>query len=525
LRLMKKKKYSYVVVGINNTNNFASKDFGITEQTIAFIDSLKKRNGIILDVFASPYVLSRFENTNNIAALIVSYQDNAVTEDLSAQLIFGALSSGGKLPVTASPEFPVNTGFVTTDTLRLKYTMPAALGIDEKYLSQIDSIAKDGILKKAYPGCVILAAKDGKVFYNKAFGYHTYENKVPTLTSDIFDMASITKIEASTMAIMKLYDEGKLDLDKHLEDYLPYLKGSNKAHILIRDLLAHQAKLKAWIPFYVKTIKNGKVDTNIYHRVMSDKYPFRVADSLYIRRDYPDSIMQQIIKSPLNKKKEYLYSDMGFYLMMKIVEKITGQTFESFVQQNFYIPLGMGYTGFNPRKRFPLKSIVPTEYDSTWRHQLVHGDVNDQGAAMMGGTCGHAGLFSNAYNIATVMQMLLQKGSYAGTTFLKPATIAEFTRCQFPDNNNRRGLGFDKPPVNPKDPGPCCKSASKESFGHSGFTGTFFWVDPVDNIIYIFLSNRVYPSAANKKLTEMGIRTNIQQVIYDAIAKSKITSY
>jgi beta-N-acetylhexosaminidase len=515
------RNYSYVIVGIQNTNNYANKDFGITAQTIAFIDSLKKQNNVILDVFASPYVLSRFENTYNIDGLIVSYQDSPLTESISAQLIFGGISAKGKLPVTASSEFPVNTGLITDDSLRLSYTMPEELGIDAHYLLKIDSIAEDGIEKKAFPGCVILAAKDGKVFYNKSFGYHTYSNKERTLTSDIFDMASITKIEASTMVLMKLYDEGKLDLDKHLEDYLPYLKHTNKAHIIIRDLLAHQARLKAWIPFYKSTIRNGKADTSIYHKVASTKYPFRVADSLYIRRDYPDSIMQQIINSPLNKKKEYLYSDMGFYFMMKIVEKISGLSFESFLQQNFYDPLGMGYTAFNPRLHFNMKSIVPTEIDSTWRRQLVHGDVNDQGAAMMGGTCGHAGLFSNAYNLATIMQMLLQNGEYAGTTYLKPATIVEFTRCQFPENKNRRALGFDKPALDAKDVSPCCDSASSLSYGHSGFTGTYFWVDPVYNIVYVFLSNRVYPDPNNKKLTEMSIRTKIQQVVYDAVIKSR----
>jgi len=516
------KNYSNVIISIQNTSNLANENFGISKETIAFIDTLKDQNKIILDIFANPYSLSRFENTDNIDALIISYQDNNFTENLSAQLIFGAVSAKGKLPVTSSAEFPLNTGISTGTSGRLKYSTPYEVGIDEKYLTKIDSIAKLGIANKAYPGCVILVAKDGKVFYNKAFGSHTYDNKVPTLTNDIFDMASITKIEASTMAIMKLVDEDKLNLDARLEDYLPYLKGTNKAHIVIRDLLAHQAKLKAWIPFFKETIKNGKADTNIYHKIKSDNYPYRVADSLYIRKDYPDTIMMEIIKSPLNRKKEYLYSDMGFYLMMKIVEKLSGQNFESFVQENFYSPLGMGNTGFNPRDKFPLSRIVPTEIDTAWRNQLVWGDVNDQGAAMMGGTCGHAGLFSNAYDLATIMQMMLQKGEYAGKRYLKTSTVEEFTKYQFPENDNRRGLGFDKPSLNKKENGPCCDSASAESYGHSGFTGTFFWVDPKENLVYIFLSNRVYPDPNNKKLTEMGIRTNIQQVIYDAIAKSKL---
>ena len=515
------RNYDYVIVGVLNTNNLANEDFGVTQQTIDFVDSLKNQNKIILDVFANPYSLSRFHETNNINALIVSYQNSKVSEELSAQLIFGGISSVGKLPVTASEEFPINTGINSEKPLKLQYSNPKEVGIAEKDLAAIDSIALKGIRNKAYPGCVVLAVKNGKVFYSKAFGYHTYENIEPTETSDIFDMASITKVEATTMAIMKLVDEGKLDINKRLDDYLPFLKKTNKGRIVIRDLMAHQAKLKAWIPFYKATMKNGKNDTNIYKKVRSDNYPFRVADSLYIRKDYPDTIIDEIVKSPLNKKKEYLYSDMGFYLMMKIVEKISNKSFESFVNENFYTPLCMGSTGFSPRNKFSLDKIVPTEIDSSWRKQLLHGDVDDQGAAMMGGVCGHAGLFSNAYDLATLLQMMLQKGEYAGTNYLKASTVEEFTKCQFPSNKNRRGLGFDKPSINPKDAGPCCKSASPLSYGHSGFTGTFFWVDPAENLIYIFLSNRVYPDPNNKKITEMNIRTDIQQVIYDAIAKSK----
>jgi CubicO group peptidase (beta-lactamase class C family) len=525
----KLKKYNLIIVGIHDTHNLVARNFGITKQAIDFVDSLSRpastlggHKKIILDVFANPYTLGMFHNTKNIDAVILSYQNIDIAEDLSAQMIFGGLPFKGKLPVTASPEFSLNIGLSIPDSFRLKYTSPRELNISEKDLAAIDSIAMKGIKNKAYPGCVILTAKDGKVFYDKAFGYHTYENKVPTTVNDIFDMASVTKIEASTMAIMKLYDDGKLDIDKELGDYLPILKGSNKEHIVIRDVLTHQARLKAWIPFYLETIKKGKFDTTIYHKVKSDKYPWRVADNLYIRKDYPDSIIHEIIKSPLNKKKEYLYSDMGFYLMMKIIEKITGESFEKYIQDNIYTPLGMSSTGFKPREKFKLSRIVPTEVDTVWRKQLLYGDVNDQGAAMMGGVCGHAGLFSDATDLATLMQMLLQKGEYAGVRYFKDSTVEEFTRCQFPENNNRRGLGFDKPALTLKDIGPCCKSASSLSYGHSGFTGTYFWVDPKENLIYIFLSNRVYPDADNKKIIEMGTRTDIQQAIYNAIAKSKV---
>lgn len=513
--------YNLVIISLHNTSNLAYNDFGITQKTIDFIDTIRQSKKVVLDMFANPYALAMLKNTDNIESIVVSYQDNIISEELSAQLIFGGISADGRLPVTASSSFPMNTGFVSDSVCRLKYTIPQELNIGPEDLTVIDSIALKGIKEKAYPGCVVLAAKDGKVFYNKAFGYHTYENKVAMRTSDIFDMASITKIAASTVAIMKLYDEGILDLDGQLGDYLPVLKKTNKEHIIIRDLLAHQAKLKAWIPFYKSTIKNDKPDTNIYKRIKSSKFPFRVADSMYIRVDYPDSIIQEIIDSPLNKKKDYLYSDMGLYLMMKIVEKLSGQKFDDYVAENFYIPLGMSATRFNPLDKFDISRIVPTEIDTAWRGQLVHGDVNDQGAAMMGGVCGHAGLFSNAYDMATLMQMLLQKGMYAGKKYLNATTIEEFTKCQFPENKNRRGLGFDKPVLAQSEWSLNSKSAPASSYGHSGFTGTFFWVDPEENLIYIFMSNRVYPDPGNKKITQLGIRTDIHDAIYMAISKSK----
>ncbi|NTW34298.1 MAG: serine hydrolase, partial [Bacteroidetes bacterium] len=471
-------KYEYVIVALLSTNNLPAGNFGIIHKSLDFIDTLQKQNNIILNVFANPYTLSLFKNIECIDALILSYQNNIYAEELSAQLIFGGIASKGKLPVTVTPELPLNTGIQTDSAIRLKYTLPRELNISENDISKIDSIALNGIKNKAYPGCVVLVAKDGKVFYNKAFGYHTYDKKLPLLTTDIFDVASITKIEATTMAIMKLYDEGKIILNKNLEFYLPYLNGTNKGHIVIKDVLAHQAKLKAWIPFYLETIKKGIPDPKLYSKVKSKKFPFRVADSLYVRKDYPDTIMKKIIESPLNKKKEYLYSDLGFYLLMKIVEKVSGQDFYSYLYENFYKPLGMANTGFRPRERFKLSRIIPTEIDYAWRKQLVIGDVNDQGAALLGGISGHAGLFSNAYDMAALMQMLLQKGEYANKRYFKASTVDEFTKCQFPSNKNRRGLGFDKPTLDSKEAGPCCKSASALSYGHSGDTGTYCWVDP-----------------------------------------------
>ena len=509
--------YNLVIISLNNTNNSPGRNFGITQRSINFIDSLKNRTKIILDIFANPYSLSRFTDNENIESIIVSYQDNATAEDISAQIICGSMQAKGKLPVTASKEFPVHFGVNTKKLNRLQYTLPEDLNISSEYLTKVDSIALDGISKKAYPGCRILAAKDGKIFYDKSFGYHTYDNKIKVKNTDLYDLASVTKVAATTLAIMKLQDEGKIDIDREISEYLPYLKYTDKGNIVIRDLMTHQAKLRAWIPFYKSTVHNGKLDSNIYSTSISEKYPLRVAENLYINKYYTYNIFDTINNSKLRDNHEYKYSDLGFYYLMKMVESVTNKPFEEFLEENFYRPLGLSTICFKPYRYFDLDRIAPTEYDTIFRMMQIHGDVHDPGAAMLGGISGHAGLFSDANDLAIILQMLLQKGFYAGKRFINPFTIYDFTSYQYPLDFNRRGVGFDKPLLNYSDNGPACRSASFKSFGHSGFTGTYIWADPINNLIYVFLSNRVYPDASNRKIIEMNIRTNIHQIFYDAI--------
>ncbi len=514
-------KYNLVIVSINNTNNSPSNNFGIQKQSIDFINLLNKNTKIILDIFANPYSLAYLYDTKNIESIIVSYQDNPIDESISAQTIFGSITAKGKLPVTASDEFPLNTGIKTDKLSRLKYTIPEEVNISSNALKKIDSIALEGIADTAYPGCEILAAKDGKVFYYKSFGYHTYNNIIPVHNTDIYDLASVTKIAATSISIMKLCDEGKIDLDQRISKYLPYLKDTNKGNIVIRDLMTHQAKLESWIPFYKSTLIDGKLDTTIYRKSISDNFPFHVADSLYINKYYVYNIFDSITESALIKTKEYNYSDLGFYFLMKIIEAVSNKPIENYVKDNFYKPLGLTTICYNPLNYFDLSRIVPTENDTVFRKQLIHGYVHDPGAAMLGGISGHAGLFSDANDLAVLMQMLLQNGEYAGKRYIKSSSVKKFTQYQFPLDNNRRGIGFDKPLLEYEDNGPACKSASDKSFGHSGFTGTYVWADPKYNLVYIFLSNRVYPYASNKKIVEMNIRTNIHQIIYDAVNKNK----
>jgi CubicO group peptidase (beta-lactamase class C family) len=390
-------------------------------------------------------------------------------------------------------------------------------------LQQIDSIALAGINDGAFPGCQVLALKDGNTIYNKSFGRFTYD-KYDTRVSDssVYDLASLTKIMASSLVIMKLVDEGKLSLDSTLVYYLPELKGSNKADIKIREMISQQAGLQAWLPFYQRTLnKKNEYKNGYYGTKKSKEFPTRVAENLYIKKHYTDSIYKRITESSLEKKGEYLYSDLGYYYILKIAEKITGKPYDQYLYETFYKPLGINLR-YNAREYFNLKNIVPTENDTKFRKQLIRGDVHDQGASMMGGIAGHAGLFGTAKDVAVVMQLLLNKGKYNGVSYISEEVVEEFTRkCAFCPKN-RRGLCFDKPEQNADKDSPVTKECSAESFGHSGFTGTFTWADPANGLIIVILSNRVYPDAENKKLTKSGIRSKIHKLLYEAIENGEV---
>jgi CubicO group peptidase (beta-lactamase class C family) len=377
---------------------------------------------------------------------------------------------------------------------------------------------KTGLDKKAYPGCQVLIAKSGNVIYRKAFGFSDYLNNQPVKNDDLYDIASVTKVAATTLAVMKLYDEGKVNLDEPLSKTLKFLDHSNKKKITIREVMTHQAGLVAWIPFYQKTLKNGYPDSTVYSTSYSAQFPYRVAEGLYLRKDYKQAILDSIIRSPLSEKKEYRYSDLGFILMQQLVEKVTGKSLDQYVDEQFYKPLGLNTLTYHPRDKFPLIRIMPTENDTLFRHQLVLGDVHDQAAAMLGGVAGHAGLFGTSNDMAVILQMLVQKGTYGGRQYFKPETVDLFTKRQF--KGNRRGLGFDKPQLIPSEPGPACEEASANSYGHTGFTGTYIWADPDNDLIIVFLSNRVNPDAEPNKLVQLGTRTQIQQTLYRALNKN-----
>jgi len=511
--------YNLIIVGVNNTIPTPSRNFGISNATIKLIDSLLSSKSCILNLFTLPYSINLFKNIDKAKAVVIAYQDNTNSYDAVAQILFGAEPATAVIPVSANNAFPLYTG-TKTDTLhRLKFNPYLSPVIKETDLHSIDSIVKIGLDHKAYPGCQVLIANQGNVIYNKAFGYSDYVQKIPVKVTDLYDLASVTKVAATTLAMMKLFEQGTYKLDDPLSKTLKYLGNSNKRKITFREVLAHQAGLVAWIPFYKYTLKQGFPDSTIYASSPSAKYPYRVTEGLYLRKCYKQAILDSIIKSPVSDKKEYKYSDLGFILLQQFIEKVTGKTLDEYMNEQFYKPLGLKTLTYLPLDKFPLNRIMPTENDTVFRHRLIHGDVHDQAAAMLGGVGGHAGLFGTSKDMAVLMQMLIEGGSYAGKQYLKPETVTLFTQRVFA--NNRRGLGFDKPQLIPTDPGPACEEAPASSFGHTGFTGTYIWADPDNEMIIVFLSNRVNPNTEPNKLVQLGIRTSIQQILYKAIDKKK----
>ncbi|WP_439883548.1 glycoside hydrolase family 3 N-terminal domain-containing protein [Pontibacter sp. MBLB2868] len=516
--------YNLVIAGVHRLNLKAgSSNFGVTAEMNLFLKDLIRSKPTIVGVFGNVYSLAEFEDLKNADAVLAAYQETALTQDVASQMIFGGVGAKGKLPVTVSNAFQINDGLATNGGLRFAYTSPEAVGLRTQDLVGIDSLVAQAIAEKATPGAQVLVAKDGKVIYQKAFGYHTYDNQTPVQNTDLYDLASVTKISTSLAAFMKLESEGQFDVDKSLGYYLPMLQGTNKADLKYRDILTHQARLQAWIPFWKETVKkNGKFKWRTFKDKPSKRFPIKVADNLYIHRKYACKIYKSIALSPLNEKPGYVYSDLSFILAPLVVQNITGEDFETYLKENFYEPIGASTLTFNPYQHYPLSRIVPTEYEPHFRKQLLHGTVHDEGAAMLGGISGHAGLFGTANDLAKLMQLYLNDGTYAGRTYIGDHTVSAFSKCQFCDQGNYRALGFDRPAKPGAQNSNAAPSAPAESFGHSGFTGTYTWIDPVNNLVYVFLSNRVNPTRENPKLSKLNTRTNVLEVVYQAMKKEKV---
>lgn len=515
--LEKLKSYNLILLSVHKSNESPFKSYRISVENKSFIQTIARKKPTILTVFANAYALSGMNEIKACSGVLLAYQNSEIAQDYAAQLIMGGISAKGKLPVSISEEYKVGYGIITDKPIRLKYSIPEDVGMKGDKLKEIDKIVLKAIDDSVFPGCQILAARGGQIFFRKSYGFHTYDKQEPVNDNDLYDIASITKVSGTLPALMQLVDSKQIDLSKTLGYYLPELAGTDKYDVTLIDVLTHQAGFKSWIPFYLYTMdaaNNYKL--GVYDSTYSSDYPYQVADHLYAAYYIKDTILKANINTPLAGKKKYLYSDLGYYYLQKIIEIKTKQSLDAYLMEHFYKPLGATTLGYKPLERFPRSQITPTEDDKTYRKQLIQGFVHDQGAALMGGVAGHAGLFSNANDLAKLMQLYLNKGEYGGKRYILKSTIEEFIRCQFCANGNRRGIGFDKPTPNGTG-GTACDCVSYASFGHAGFTGTLAWVDPEKDLVYIFLSNRVFPNAENRKLIKEGQRALVQQVFYNAL--------
>ena len=515
--LKKLKSYNYVILGFHKSNASPWASYKFSNNELTWIQEIARNNITVLDVFTRPYALLDLKSSSNLEGIVISYQNSVAAQEKSAQIIFGALEAKGRLPVSLGDNFPVGTGYNTKALDRLSYGIPESVGMNSQKLQKIDSVINVALEGKMTPGLQVLVARKGKVIYKRNAGYHTYEKEIPVTDSSLYDLASLTKILASLPLIMELEEKGALNFNSKLGDFMPFFKNSNKADISLKNMLMHYTRLNPWLPFYVPTIdrETRRPSVKYYRDSSTVGFSTVVAENMYIRNDIGDSIMKSIRDSNLEPNIGYKYSDLPFYIMKYYLEDYYSSSLANTTQEHFYKPLGANYTSFLPMEKFGLAQIVPTENDNLWRNQVVHGYVHDQGAAMQGGIGGHAGLFSNANDLSKIMQMYLNGGTYGGKHYLDEKTLQKFNTCYYCEENVRRGVGFDKPQLGTA--GPTCGCVSLSSFGHSGFTGTFAWADPEQEIVYIFLSNRTFPDVDNRKLIREDIRSKIQSIIYESI--------
>ncbi|WP_299274399.1 glycoside hydrolase family 3 N-terminal domain-containing protein [uncultured Psychroserpens sp.] len=515
--MAKLQNYNTVIVGFHKKNENPWQGYKFKDKELVWLYEIARTNTVILDVFARPYSLLDLSSIENIESIVMSYQNSSVSQQKSAQLIFGAIPSKGMLPVSLGDHFKVGEGLAYNGISSLSYGLPERVGMSSERLKRIDSVANYAVDNKMTPGIQLLIARKGKVIYNKNFGKHTYKGKEKVKFEDVYDVASLTKILATLPLLMELEEKKAISLNTKLSRILPEYANSNKKNVTIKQMLSHYAQLRPWVPFYVSTLDTvtKKPLAKYYRRTASPRFNIKVAENMFLRHDYPDSIQKIIVETDLLSRLRYRYSDLPYYILKKYIEGYYDTPLDQLAQQHFYQSLGANYTTYNPSTKFSDKHIIPTEVDDYFRYQEVHGYVHDMGAAMQNGVGGHAGVFSNANDVAKIMQMYLQKGFYGGKRYLNAETIDKFNTCHYCHKNVRRGVGFDKPQLG--DEGPTCGCLSMKSFGHSGFTGTYAWADPDEEIVYIFLANRTYPKAGKNLLLRENIRTEIQRLIYEAI--------
>jgi beta-N-acetylhexosaminidase len=508
--------YDLVYVSHHKTRSRQRDNFGLSPGQIELVNRLCERTSVRLTVFGNPYSLRYFDA---VPSLLLAYTEDPMAQELAAQAWFGAVPVSGSLPVTASPSAVAGQSWRSKDwDGPLAYGLPEQVGMSSDTLALMDALVQEMIASGAAPGCQVLVAKNGKVVWHKAYGYHTYDQTTPVTTETIYDLASITKVAATTLSAMWLSDQGQLDVAAPMANYVPELRQTNKKDLKIGDILVHQAGLQAWIPFYEKTIDaNKRPLTRLYRSIPDAEYQVPVAPNLWLKNAYRDTVWQLIFDSELRADKSYKYSDLTMYLTARAIENQSGEPVDVFAAKHFYAPMGLSTTCYNPWKLGLAPRCAPTEQDDYFRQQRVQGYVHDMGAAMLGGVSGHAGLFSNANDLAKLFQMLLDGGTYAGQQYLRPETVARWTSRY--GGSTRRGLGFDMKELDPKATQNMSPLASDRTFGHAGFTGNVVWADPDEQLIFIFLSNRTFPTMTNNKLISGDYRPRLQSIAYRSIVR------
>lgn len=513
----KLRNFNLVVIGLHKSNDSPWKEHRFSENELFWLQEISRMrtHNTLLAIFTKPYALLDVVNFDTIDGVIVSYQNSKIAQQKTAEVLFGAIAAKGRLPVTANSIFPMGSGVDTRSIARLGYSIPERVGLDSKKLAQVDSLVQQGLDSLMFPGAQVLVAKNGKIVYNKNFGRPTYDSTDSITENHIYDLASVTKILGTLPLIMKMEEEGKLKLNDTFQELVPEYQDSELKDVTVLKALSHYGRLPAWIAFYIDTLNDNRKPSELfYRRYPTEDYSFKVIDGMYLANFYQDSIYSRIGRQEL-KSNRYRYSDVAYYVLKKYIEDYHGETLDVLLEDFLLKSIGAQRLLYNPIEKIEKEEVVPSEEDNYYRYQTVHGYVHDMGAAMQGGVGGHAGLFGNANDVAKVMQMYLQGGYYGGKRYLDARTVKKFNTCYFCDKNVRRGVGFDKPQLEEK--GPTCGCVSRESFGHSGFTGTYTWADPEQELVYVFLSNRTYPTMRNNLLVKSGLRTRIQKAIYDSI--------
>jgi len=488
--------------------------YGLTHSELDFLRKLNQKITIALTVFGNPYTYAWMDAP---PLLLQAFTEDPMAQQLAAQSLFGANDLNGILPVTAAPWAIFGQGMKKTFLQkRLGYALPESVGMSTDTLALMDGIVSEMVSAGAAPGCQILVAKDNKIVWQKSYGHFTYEQTQAVTNETIYDLASVTKVAATTISMMKLTENQQVSLDAPMSAYVPELKTTDKKDLTVREMMAHHAGLQAWIPFYQQTLRGDKMPSpKIYLSAAQPGFEVPVAKDLFMENAWSDTIWQQVFNAPLSGNKNYKYSDLDLYLCARAVNNLSGLSVDAFADREFYRPLGLATTTYNPWKKGLTLRCVPTEEDGYFRYQRLQGYVHDMGAAMLGGVAGHAGLFSNANDLAKIFQMLLNGGSYGWRQYLQPETVGQFTTRY--SASTRRGIGFDMKELDEKLTANMSHLAGKNTFGHLGFTGICAWADPDKNLIFIFLSNRTYPTMENNKLGNGDFRPRLQSVVYRAI--------